>query len=422
MTQKRYIFLIGAVIAAGFMFTDGAYAADLNWSANTPITVGTYNLTIQAGSKARNFILGPSWITVVVMTGDTFTISSANRNVLSANPSYTETCTDTLNSVTVTGRDDATPVVITPRETICTIASTAVTAPVASAPAASAPSTPAPSKPAEVKAPVSEPSIQAPAPSTSTQAPAIQPLQTPSPAPSTQVLALKPEEVTQIKVEAAEIASVPKAAKVGTEEKAVLAEAVDAGLILTTIVRGRVVSAPIAEKIIVSNLLNKELETTKQMDFDEKVALLKQAQYLNDGKLPKTQSDVAEVLKLAKGVPLSDKEIAPKALAAIKRNETAFCKPQACKGFLDFDKYMRGVEPPVGDDAEERQVKGMKLFKQKVGKTPDLSNLLHENLVDAFAYADLSKVSPAPKAKPKTKQAVQKAAQKTAPAQAKKKK
>ena len=137
---------------------------------------------------------------------------------------------------------------------------------------------------------------------------------------------------------------------------------------------------------------------------DERIDILKEATYFNNGKLPKTKADAVELLKLAQNLPLTDKEIDKKVLSDIKRNENVFCKKGTCKGFADFDKYMRGVEPMETEDMAVREEKGINIFKKKVGRDPNFENPLHVNLVTAFAYSDLSAVkkpAPAKKVAPK---------------------
>lgn len=387
-----------ALAAVGMLFAQASIvsAAGLNYSADTPITVGGLNLTIRLGSAATSLIVRDTNLTIEVASGDTFTLVSPSRNAFTTLPVFNGTCIATENAVSIVGPVTAT---ITPQPTTCVPqtfgASLIATIPVP------VPAKPEQSKEEQKKGEDSEKSAQVsetkslistPEPASKPAKETKQPVSTPSSA------APKKSEIAKIEAEAAVFTAIPKSAKIGAEEKEILQDVKEAGLNLTTVSKGKAVEIPAAQKLLIISFLAKDTASTKKLDFEERVDLLKEAAYFNDGKLPKNKSDVAEVLKLAKNIPLSDNEIGKNALAAIKRNEKVFCPQKTCKGFTDFDKYMRGVEPLKTDD--EKEEKGIAIFKKIVKRTPDMENPLHRNLVTALAYADLSGKNPAAKAKP----------------------
>jgi hypothetical protein len=96
-----------------------ATAPALDWDADTTVTIGTTNYTIELGSAATSIIVGTTSLTVTVPASSTFTLTSASRFYFdTANADATRTCTSTESTVTLTGATSA--VVITPHtETLC---------------------------------------------------------------------------------------------------------------------------------------------------------------------------------------------------------------------------------------------------------------------------------------------------------------
>ena len=110
------IFFLVCIVGTGF-----ASAADVNFSADTTVTVNSMNLTILAGSVATEpLVVGATTLTAVVPAG-TFILVSANKYTLSNNQNLPQTCGSSINSVTVTG---PLTVVFTPNSSLCTATQT----------------------------------------------------------------------------------------------------------------------------------------------------------------------------------------------------------------------------------------------------------------------------------------------------------
>ena len=101
-------------MAVSAVFAGDASAADLNWSADTPITVGSNSLVIRSGSKATSLVAGATTLTVTVDSGDTFTLVSTDRNSFATIPSIQGSCTSDENAITFSNT-----AIITPQGTVC---------------------------------------------------------------------------------------------------------------------------------------------------------------------------------------------------------------------------------------------------------------------------------------------------------------
>ncbi|MCX6752718.1 MAG: peptidoglycan-binding domain-containing protein [Candidatus Nomurabacteria bacterium] len=93
---------------------------NMSWTDNANVTLGGYNYTIVANSAATSFVVNDaSTIAVLVPTGSTFTLVSADKRTLGFNGSNSvATCSASANTLVVTG-DSSTTVTITPTSVIC---------------------------------------------------------------------------------------------------------------------------------------------------------------------------------------------------------------------------------------------------------------------------------------------------------------
>ncbi len=384
--------LFGAPVAA---FATG----DLHYNTDTTLTVGSFTLTIVGGSDATQVIVSDNaTLTVVVPGSHTFTLSIPTGS-LTTSPNAVEQSCGTPNAVALIGPGTF---VVTPSSAACTKASTVVVAAPSSSsqtttqtPASSTTTTTDSSKTFTFESP-KETKVTAPTSSTSSG----------STADSKQDLlpsmtAPTKEFVQELKETAKEIAVVPKKITLDADDKQILAEAKKAGVAIDTSGSGKKAqaSATKANALVVNFLTTDASEALEDKSVAERAAVLKEVQYFIGSKL-KTEADVTKALKIAEGIPLSDKELGKTALNDIKRNENAFCKPGVCKGYAVFASVLRGADP--GDLSAADQKRGVAAFKKNVGRAPNLANPLHQNLVEAFAVADLSKVKPPVKDPAKT--------------------
>lgn len=115
MIKKLKIGLLIAVLSL-VVGVGSASADDLTFSDNTIVSVNSNNYTIQAGSTATSLIVATTTLTVTVPASSTFVISSGDRYSLANDLGLNQTCTNSTNSVTVTG---LATVVFTPVATAC---------------------------------------------------------------------------------------------------------------------------------------------------------------------------------------------------------------------------------------------------------------------------------------------------------------
>lgn len=359
---------------------------NLHYSADTTISVGSFSITIGGGSDATSLIINDNaTLTVTIPQNHTFTLSIPNGNSLIASPTAIEQSCGTPNQISILPPGTFT---ITPQATACTKATAIIggggaggnTTPTTTTLPPATPAAPA-AKPFTFELPSEKGSFPA------------------ASGTASQGTVATPAAVEAMKADAKELAVVPKKIVFDAEDKQVLAAAKKAGITVDT--TGRGVKAQVASSKannLVLNFLTKDTETLQDMSLKEKVQILAETQYLIGSKL-RNEADIAKALKVAEGIPLNDRELGKKALTDIKRNESAFCKQGACKGFATFDRILRGGEVPELTQAQ--QTKGAALFKKNTKRAPDLNNPLHANLVKAFAVSDLTVIKPAPKAKAK---------------------
>ncbi len=100
-------------------------AADLNWSANTNISIGghTYVILQNTTPEATTLTVGTSTITVVVPGASVFTLQSTDKYVLNNDKSIANNCSSSDNRLEIIGPKT---VVITPAATECSPANNPV--------------------------------------------------------------------------------------------------------------------------------------------------------------------------------------------------------------------------------------------------------------------------------------------------------
>ncbi|MBI4239538.1 hypothetical protein HY620_00940 [Candidatus Uhrbacteria bacterium] len=263
------------------------YAGDLNWSADTPISVGGQSLTIRSGSEATNMVVGTSTLTVTVASGDSFTLASSERKAFVTSPNIDGTCTSSENAITVTG---ANTVVITPQGTVC-VRAVAVVGGGGSTPA------PAPTAPAPTPTPTTKP---APAPtSTTTSAPA--PTQTPA-APVDRAA-----QLTAILEEAKSISGVskelPKAIEKGVltlEEKLSVLEVKPTEVVLKVIEKVVPETVTRATAAVATKFIADGTPTTMQLGAGERAGVVNSYKAAF-GSLPTNEAEWQDVVKIANG-------------------------------------------------------------------------------------------------------------------------
>jgi peptidoglycan hydrolase-like protein with peptidoglycan-binding domain len=100
------------------------YAAALTWSADQTVNISSpnINLAILSGSEATSLVVNTGNISVAVASGDTFTVTSADRMLdVSGNTtsSVTNNCASTIATVSITGGPDGETITITPGSGQC---------------------------------------------------------------------------------------------------------------------------------------------------------------------------------------------------------------------------------------------------------------------------------------------------------------
>ncbi len=89
-----------------------ALAANLNWDADTTVTIGANNYTIVSGSGATSMVIGATTLTVTVPAATTFELRSSSKFVLENDQNITSACTSSYSSLRIT---TAVTAVITPK-------------------------------------------------------------------------------------------------------------------------------------------------------------------------------------------------------------------------------------------------------------------------------------------------------------------
>ncbi len=110
--RRTLILSVGVLCVFGF--TSTAQAAALTWSTDDYIKINDTSYLVVAGSEATSLEVGATTFTVTVPAASTFTLRSPERHLLTNSANLTETCISAYNSITVTG--PVTALVITPNQ------------------------------------------------------------------------------------------------------------------------------------------------------------------------------------------------------------------------------------------------------------------------------------------------------------------
>lgn len=103
---------VGLGLGIGLLFVSSVFAADLNWSTDTNITIGGNTYTIIANSQVTSLAVGATSVTVTVPAGDSFTLKSPNKFTLNHTGNANQVCSSAGSEISVAGAQTA--VVITP--------------------------------------------------------------------------------------------------------------------------------------------------------------------------------------------------------------------------------------------------------------------------------------------------------------------
>src|SRR3989344_9329043 len=112
MIKKLKLGLLAISLLAVFGLVGYASAADLSWSANQTIDLSDpdVNLTIVSGSRATSLVVNTGSIAIVVADGDSFTVTSASRDLVVSGASTADvgqTCSAAfLKTVAIYGGPD----------------------------------------------------------------------------------------------------------------------------------------------------------------------------------------------------------------------------------------------------------------------------------------------------------------------------
>jgi len=120
MIKNNIKIALTVVVAFVAVFAGGyANAADLNFTANTVVTISSHNYTIMNGSKATTMEITPTTLVVTVPTGYTFTLVSYDGYSLANGGVIPQSCSANTNTITIVGG----PVTVTPNasSTVCTV-------------------------------------------------------------------------------------------------------------------------------------------------------------------------------------------------------------------------------------------------------------------------------------------------------------
>lgn len=86
-----------------FLVVGTAFAADLNWDADTNVTIGGNTYVILNGSEATTFEVTATTAVLTVPAASMFTFKSNDRFVLNNNGSVAQTCAVSSNSLIING-------------------------------------------------------------------------------------------------------------------------------------------------------------------------------------------------------------------------------------------------------------------------------------------------------------------------------
>jgi hypothetical protein len=106
------------VFASLVAFAGVVSANDLDFSANTTVTINSNSYTVSGGSSATSMVVGATTLTVTVPASGTFTLVSSDRYLLNNDQGVVQHCTDAQNSIIISG---PLTVIVTPTASACTV-------------------------------------------------------------------------------------------------------------------------------------------------------------------------------------------------------------------------------------------------------------------------------------------------------------
>lgn len=118
MIKKLKIGLLVLAVFSVFGLVNYASAAALHWDADTTVTIGSNNYTIESGSEATSIAVSSTNLTVTIPASSTFTLTSPDKYMLDSSPGVEGfSCSSTESSLLITGAQ--TNIVITPEVSTC---------------------------------------------------------------------------------------------------------------------------------------------------------------------------------------------------------------------------------------------------------------------------------------------------------------
>ncbi len=124
MKNKLYkpsLLLFVAILAAGVFMTGTNYASATgaaSFNADTTVALDVGNLTITSGSDADSVTTSNTQVTVGISSGQSFTLESTDRFLLTNDSGYTYECLSGRSTITITSSTTKT-VIITPSSNTC---------------------------------------------------------------------------------------------------------------------------------------------------------------------------------------------------------------------------------------------------------------------------------------------------------------
>ena len=120
----RKIMAVGLGLGISLAGASTAFAANISYSADTTVTIGSTDYTIVSGSEATAVAVGATTITVTVPSGSSFAFHSSNKYNLNNNSGIAIICGGSYSEVEIVGAVTSGAVVITPdTSTTCSTAS-----------------------------------------------------------------------------------------------------------------------------------------------------------------------------------------------------------------------------------------------------------------------------------------------------------
>jgi len=126
MIKKYKLGLFVLIVVVSFSMGSNAYAQALSWTADQTVDLSSpdVNLTILSGSEATSLVVNTGSIDVVVPSGDTFTITSADRDLIvsgATTADVTQSCSSALlKRVAVSGGSGGETITLSASSSECT--------------------------------------------------------------------------------------------------------------------------------------------------------------------------------------------------------------------------------------------------------------------------------------------------------------